>query len=94
MLVAREYALLTPTTLGKAYRYVCDIAGLEATPKGWGMIHAVDDEGGRWTLATSDVKYVAVFAANAANMGLAEMDLPGEKFPWRREGWPDDWIRN
>jgi hypothetical protein len=92
MLVAREYAVLSPRTLGKAYGHVCRVIGLEPTPTGWGMIHAIDEaEGTRWTLATSDVEYVAALAANAANMDLAGMDLPGEKFPWRRKGWPDDW---
>ncbi|WP_394303258.1 hypothetical protein [Sphaerimonospora cavernae] len=84
--------MLTPVTMGTAYRRVCDIVGLRATSTGWGMIHCVDAQGKRWTLATADVEYVAVLAANAANMDLADMEMPGSKFPWRREGWPDDWL--
>ena len=58
-----------------------------------GMLFCVDEDGKRWTAVTDDADYVRLIRA-ACEVDLpanTDLELPLDKFPIRREGWPDDW---
>lgn len=95
-LILREYAFVTPTDLdGLApYLRVCRVAGLDPVPDGYGLLLAVDEQGGRVALATTDVEFVRALAT-ARPQALVDLQVPakvaGAVF-LLREGWPDDWV--
>lgn len=91
---AREFALLTPEDLGGEanYRAACVGANLDPIPGGYGLLMAIDGQGRRYTLMTTDVEYVRMVAeASTSPAILAGVELPPDKF-LRRDGWPDDWV--
>lgn len=47
-----------------------------------------DERGARWTLATGDQECIRLLRERAAT-GL---QLPRERFPIERAGWPTDWC--
>lgn len=90
-----ESALLTPLDLGSfaIYKQVAKRAGLNSRNRtGYGLLLCRDRHEQRWTLITEDVEYVRALRAAAASGVLAGMEIPKEKFPLKRSGWPDDWI--
>ncbi|WP_432021501.1 caspase, EACC1-associated type [Streptomyces sp. 1222.5] len=93
-LTAREYAFASPDDLGgaDAYRTFCNNVGLPVAEGGYGMLLAETSSGGRVTALTRDIGYVRNLAIFAKAPGfLAETEIPAEKFPIKRAGWPDDW---
>jgi hypothetical protein len=90
-LTVREYAFLTPEALGDAaaYRKVCRAAAVDPIPAGYGLVYTEDRDGRRWTLFTEDVTFAHMYADAEA---LAGLEVPVEKFPIARPGWPDDWV--
>lgn len=92
-LTAREYAFLTPEALGDeaAYRKVCSAAAVDPIPAGYGLVYTEDRDGRRWTLFTEDVTFAHMYA-DAEAEALAGLEVPAEKFPIARPGWPDDWV--
>ncbi|MBB5494702.1 hypothetical protein HNR07_005839 [Nocardiopsis metallicus] len=92
MLYAVERSFLTPDELGRDYRRVCRVAGLHPTREGYGLIHARNTQGERYTLMTSDVEYVRTLAG-APGAVLEGLKLSAGKFPRYRRGWPDEWLK-
>jgi hypothetical protein len=92
VLTPREYSFATPKDLGgkAAYRTFCRRVDLPATPGGYGLLHAEDEDGQRWTLITQDVAYARMLAA-ASHDVVADLEVPADKFPLKRQGWPDAW---
>jgi len=86
-----EYSVATPETLGDSYERFCDIAGLDATDGGWGFLHCVNDDGQRVTSVTNDVPYLQLILAANGTDALSGLAIPWDKFPFARDGWPDDW---
>jgi hypothetical protein len=91
-LTAREYALATPEAFGGQAQYeaFCRVAGLPPRPGGWGLLHALDEAGNRVTGVTEDVEYLRALI-NAAPETIAGMEIPADRFPRVRPGWPDEW---
>jgi hypothetical protein len=92
MMRPREYAFATPADLGGTgnYRRFCRAVGLAAVPDGWGFLLCEDEDGKRVTRLTADVAYLRMLF-EASNVVLAELEVPAEKFPNSRQGWPDEW---
>lgn len=87
-----ETSMLTPAALGPSgYRYVCQVAGLDPRPAGYGLLHCKDDSGKRITFITLDVTYHQMLReAGLAGM-VKGLEVPRSKYPLERAGWPDDW---
>ncbi|MGK5531545.1 hypothetical protein [Streptomyces sp. URMC 129] len=92
-MIIREFSYITPDAFGgrKRYRQACRAAGLDPVPGGYGLLHTEDDDGGHFSLVTTDVTYVQMLVATPPQM-RAELVIPPEKFAVR-EGWPDEWRR-
>lgn len=84
-----EYSFITPHTLGIHYRQICNIARLDPTPRGWGLLYVKDANGEHWTIATDDAPWLRM--AIEAGPTIAGMTIPEDKFPIKRHGWPDEW---
>jgi hypothetical protein len=90
-LQGKEHAFATKKHLG-AMRYegLCRLLRLPPTESGYGLIMVLDDDGKRWTVVTDDMTYFEMLVeGNTSSVGLPA--IPPEKFPVKREGWPDDW---
>ncbi|MFE0141549.1 caspase, EACC1-associated type [[Kitasatospora] papulosa] len=88
------YGFVTPEALGGVdnYRMLCEVAGLDVVPGGYGLLFAEDGDGRRVTLATRDLDYARYLAAAAAVPGmLSNAEIQPVKFSIRRGGWPEDW---
>lgn len=88
-----EYSFLTPEHLGNRSRYqrLAEKVGLDKTNRaGYGLLHCVDEDGKHWTCVTEDVEYLSAIESADKNI-LANLDIPPDKFPVTREGWPDEW---
>ena len=84
-LLAREFAFAdTPD--------VCLGLGLDWRPGGYGMLfcEAVPG-GGHWTAITPDPTYLRMIISANGTKILSGLEMPAEKFPLRRPGWPDEW---
>ena len=90
----REYSFATPIDLGGEgnYQRFCTAIGLPPISDGWGFLHCENEKGDRWTAVTSDVDYLRLIVAGQDSGALTDLELPPDKFPNRREGWPDDWV--
>jgi hypothetical protein len=90
----REHAEASPAALGReaAYRTFCARVGLEPHPGGYGFVHAVDNDGERWTMITTDLDYhrALVTASDETRAGLT---IPPGVYTLKRKGWPDEWVR-
>lgn len=89
-----EFSFATPEDLGNLSRFqrFAERVGLDKTHKaGYGFLHCTDEDGKRWTRVTQDVEYLkAIIEADGIGV-LAKAELPADKFPHMREGWPDEW---
>lgn len=65
--------------------------GLDWIPGGYGLLFCEDSAGEHWTVVTADAGYVNLMRT-ATPAALAGLDVPAEKFPLRRHGWPDEWA--
>lgn len=88
-----EFSFLTPKEMGGQgkYRRACRVIGLYPATDGYGFAHCKDENGVKWTLITTDVEYWRM-AVTVKPDGLADLELPADKFPRKREGWPDEWA--
>lgn len=94
-LAPREFSFATPADLDGPgnYRRFCRAAGLPPISGGWGFLHCTDEHGQHVTAVTSDVAYQRMLTeANATPGALAELEIPAEKYPQVRDGWPDEWV--
>jgi hypothetical protein len=94
MLRPVEFADFTPETMGgfENYRRACEVAGLDPSPEGYGLLYCRDDDGNRFTCVTTDLPYFrAMLAMLPAER--ARLQNVAEKFPITRAGWPDEWLR-
>ena len=95
MLEPLEYAMLTPEEMGSrsAYRKTCERAGLVKRRFGYGVLMCRDEQGKHWTLV-GDPEYTRTLVA-ASDLSdrslLAGLEIPEDKYPIKREGWPDEW---
>lgn len=91
----REYSFATPQDLGgKApYRIFCSVVGLEPVEGGYGFLHGEYDRGRRATRVTTDVDYLRMLVEAEGADALGDLELPADKFPMERDGWPDEWGR-
>jgi len=87
-----EYSIATRDTLGDNYEYFCVVADLVATEGGWGFLHCVNDDGQRSTAVTNDVPYLELLVAANGIKSLSGLEIPEDKFPIARYGWPDEWV--
>jgi hypothetical protein len=55
-----------------------------------GMLLCEDQNGNRWTLV-GDAEYLRTLIV-APHGVRRNLSIPPQKFPTRREGWPDDWA--
>jgi hypothetical protein len=88
---AVEYSILTRDELGTDYEYVCAVFQLDPTEEGWGFLHCMTDDERRVTAVTDDVAYLEMLIAANGTSALANLEIPEGKFPYEREGWPDEW---
>ncbi len=86
------YVIVTPTTPGVDYRQVCTVADLYPSEDGWGFVQCVDSEGQRVTRVTDDVPYLQALIDAIGSDAVKGLELPAEKFPLSRAGWPDEWA--
>ena len=88
----REYSFATVEALGNEsrYRHFCERARLDPRAEGWGLLHCEDHDGERWTLA-GDPEYMRTLVAGQDAGRLVELQVPRDRFPVKREGWPDEW---
>lgn len=94
MHTAREYAFLTPSSLGRRrYRGLCRRLDLDPVPGGYGALLCCDREGRRMTVLTTDLDYLrmvvdAVREACRLREGEPSSGMPvnSAKFPLRRSG--------
>ena len=87
-----DYVIVTPTTPGVDYRQVCTVADLYPSENGWGFVRCVDSEGQRVTRVTDDVPYLQALIDAIGSDVLKGLEIPPEKFPLSRAGWPGDWV--
>jgi hypothetical protein len=87
-----DYVIVTPAMPGADYQQVCTVAGLYPTENGWGFVHGVDSQGQRVTRVTDDVPYLQAVIDAIGSDALEGLEIPAEKFPLCRAGWPDDWV--
>lgn len=89
MRMAREYAILTRSTLGpRAYREVCRRLALSPVPGGYGALRCRDEKGQCMTLLTTDFEYLRLIIEVARGGTSAPSGIPvnGAKFPFQRDG--------
>lgn len=84
-LLAREFAFAdTPG--------VCLGLGLDWRPGGYGMLFCeAASDGSHWTAITPDPTYLRMIISANGTKILSGLEMPAEKFPLRRPGWPDEW---
>jgi len=94
-LTPREYAFATPQDLGgrAGYRSFCKAVGLKPAEGPYGFLLCEDDDAQRWTAVTTDVDYLRLLVDGERAGALADLEMPADKFPVKRAGWPDDWAR-
>jgi hypothetical protein len=78
---------LTPKEFAFADAATSDAMGLPAEEHG--LLFCVDERGGKWTVV-GDAEYVRTLEA-APPQVLADLEVPDDKFPIKRSGWPDQW---
>lgn len=98
MYTAREYAFITPTSMGRRrYRSACRRLDLRAVPEGYGALLCRDGDGREVTMLTTEVDYLrmvvdsvsAVHDLRCGEPGTADepaVTVPGEKFAISRSG--------
>jgi hypothetical protein len=62
--------------------------GLE--PRPWGLVLCQEGAGELVTLATEDLAWWGTLVGLDADE-LAAVELPADRFPLRRPGWPGNW---
>jgi hypothetical protein len=84
LLTADEY----PGELGESFAAACAAVGVNPVPRGYGLVLAQDDQGGRWTQVTGDARGIAS-AQSIWNMGLVcGYEPPDGSVVAVRPGWP------
>lgn len=86
-----EFSFLTPEEFGADYVHLCDVAGLDPTDGGYGLIHLLDADDERISAISTDVEYVRRLVANL-NDSDEGVEIAAERFSEQRAGWPDDWM--
>jgi SEC-C motif-containing protein len=87
-----EASFLTREALGASYEDECDLAGLEPTDQGWGLLHCIDEDGQRWTRVSDDVEYLRTLVAGREAGELSDLVISPDKFPLSMPGWPIEWA--
>jgi hypothetical protein len=88
---------LKPKEYAYADRAMSDLLGLpakEAEDDGicYGLLFCETNNGQHVTVATPDVTYWRMIR-DVEPKTRAGLTLPPEKFPYRRDGWPDEWVQ-
>src|SRR4051812_27434908 len=65
-------------------------AAMGSPPRAHGLLFCADENGQHWTAASTDVEYVEMLV-NAGRNARRSLEVPPEKFPLKRRGWPDEW---
>jgi hypothetical protein len=58
---------------------------------GWGTLLCEDEDGNHVTLLTTDIEYQRLLV-EAPGAVLGSLEVPADKYPLRRAGWPDEWT--
>jgi hypothetical protein len=90
LLITQSASFLTPGKFPRTYTRLCEVVGLPPTATGYGLVHCVDERGRHWTTVTEDLEYLQGLRARTERSYGVE--IPEEKFPIKRRGWPDDWA--
>jgi hypothetical protein len=92
-LTPKEHAIVSSKTLGtKQYHRFCEAAGLVPRSEGWAFLHCLNDDGQRVTAISEDVPYLELLIAENGTEVLRSLEIPAHKFPYKRAGWPDEWV--
>jgi hypothetical protein len=84
LLTAEEF----PGELGENFAAACAAVGVNPVPRGYGLVLAQDEQGGRWTQVTGDARGVDS-AQSIWNMGLeCGYEPPDGSVVAVRPGWP------
>jgi hypothetical protein len=84
LLTAEEF----PGELGESFEAACTAVGVKPVPRGYGLVLAQDEQGGRWTQVTDDARGVDS-AQSIWNMGLEYGYEPSDgSVVAVRPGWP------
>ncbi len=86
-----DYSFITFDVLGGDYERVCEVAGLDPTEDGWGLLHCVADDGTHITAVTDDPAYLLRLLEASGRSTLDGLEIPTSKVAMERRGWPDEW---
>ncbi|TFC26411.1 hypothetical protein E3O53_07995 [Cryobacterium sp. TMT2-18-3] len=80
---------LTPREFAAANPKISKSIGLPASDHY--MLFCDDEAGNHWTVIGTDRDYFEM-VRDASNEVRTGLEMPADKFPLKRAGWPDEWA--